>query len=111
METASYILLAMGILGGVDILLFHSIAHGIRSHPDSKNELFAHSLRGPIYGTLFILIPNFELGGSYVWLLFAILVLDVAVSIWDFSVEAASRKIIGGLPTGEYILHIFMAML
>ena len=111
MEIATYILFALGCLGAADIALFHSVAHGIRSHRDSVMELITHSLRGPTYAILFVLIPNFALQGAYAWFLIALFVFDVAISIWDFSVEQQSRRLLGGLPGGEYLLHIFMAML
>jgi len=111
MEAATYILLAIGILGATDILLFHTVSHGIRAHADSANELLVHSLRGPTYASLFVLVPNFAMEGAWFWLLMAIFVVDVAISLWDFVLEKHSRAVFGGLPTGEYILHIVLAML
>jgi hypothetical protein len=110
METPTIILFLLGCLGGADILLFHSVAHGIRSHPDSAKELITHSLRGPTYAALFVLIPNFQLRGLFAWGLLALFVFDVGISIWDFALEQNSRRLLGGLPGGEYVLHMLMAM-
>jgi hypothetical protein len=110
-ETATYILFFLGLLGAADIAIFHSIAHGIRSHPDSAMELITHSLRGPTYAALFILIPNFTLQGMFAWLLMALFVVDVGISVWDFWLEQNSRRLLGGLPSGEYVLHVVIAML
>ena len=111
MEVATYILFVLGVLGATDILLYHSLAHGIRSHQDSRLELVLHSLRGPTYAALFILVPNFAMQGAFFWLLIAIFVFDVAISLGDFVIERASREFFGGLPTGEYVLHVILAML
>ncbi|HEY3329921.1 MAG TPA: hypothetical protein VGK19_07880 [Capsulimonadaceae bacterium] len=111
MELTSYLLLAVGILGYVDILLYHAISHGIRSHVDSREELIVHSLRGPTYATLFVIVPNFTLHGLYFWVLVGVFVFDIAVSIVDFAIEGKSRKFLGGLPPGEYVLHMLIAML
>ena len=111
MEAATYILFVLGCLGATDILLYHSVAHGIRSHQDSRLELWIHSLRGPIYAALFLLIPNFTLHGGFFWLLIGIFIFDVCVSLGDFIIERGSREFFGGLPTGEYVLHIILAML
>lgn len=111
MEVATYILFVLGILGGTDILLYHSISHGIRTHQDSRQELFIHSLRGPTYALLFTVVPNFALHGLFFWLLIAIYFLDLLISLADFAIERASREFFGGLPTGEYVLHILLAML
>jgi len=110
MEIPTYILFVLGCLGAADIALFHSVAHGIRSHRDSVGELVTHSLRGPTYATLFLLIPNFEMRGLFAWGLMALFVFDVGISIWDFSLEQGSRRFLGGLPSGEYILHMLMAV-
>ena len=110
METASYVLFVLGCLGAADIALFHSVAHGIRSHPDSVSELITHSLRGPTYAALFLFVPNFAMQGLFAWGLAALLVFDVGISICDFSLEQSSRRFLGGLPTGEYVLHMLMAM-
>lgn len=111
MEAATYILFVLGCLGATDILLYHSVAHGIRSHQDSRLELWIHSLRGPIYAVLFFLIPNFSLHGGFFWGLIGLFAFDVCVSLGDFIIERGSREFFGGLPTGEYVLHIILAML
>src|SRR5262245_896654 len=108
MAIATYILFVLGALGATDILLYHSVAHGIRHHVDCRHELVVHSLRGPTYATLFVLIPNVGLHGLYFWALVALLVVDVTISIVDFVLERHARAFLGGLPTGEYILHIFL---
>jgi hypothetical protein len=111
MAVATYVLLALGFLGATDIAVYHTLAHGIRHHVNCRTELVVHSLRGPTYALLFILIPNFVLQGAWFWLLVGLFVFDLAISIADFSLEGQSRRFFGGLPTGEYVLHIFLAML
>jgi hypothetical protein len=111
MEAATYILFVLGCLGATDILVFHSVAHGIRAHPESRLELVVHSLRGPTYAILFLVVPNFTLHGIFFGCLIGVFALDLAISIVDFALERTSRQFFGGLPTGEYILHIILAML
>jgi len=110
-QAATYILFLLGCLGATDIAVYHCVAHGIRSHPDSRSELLVHSLRGPTYAALFLVIPNLALHGLFFWCLIGLFAVDVAVSICDFALEGQSRRFFGGLPTGEYILHIVIAML
>ena len=110
MESATWTLLVLGLLGAADIALYHTVAHGIRSHRDSAAELVTHALRGPTYAALFLLVPNFQLHGLFALLLLALLGFDIAISIWDFSLESNSRRALGGLPSGEYVLHMIMAM-
>jgi len=110
MTTATYLLLSLGVLGATDILLYHSVSHGIREHEEARHELIVHSLRGPTYGCLFLVVPNLVLSGAWYWALVGLLGLDLVISIWDFSIENQSREFLGGLPTGEYLLHVIMAM-
>jgi hypothetical protein len=111
MEAATYLLFILGVLGATDIALYHTVAHGIRSHPDSRAELIVHSLRGPTYAALFLLLPNFAMQGLYFWLLIGLFAVDLAISLGDFALERHSRQFFGGLPSGEYVLHILLAML
>lgn len=109
--TANYLLVALGVLGGIDILLYHSISHGIRTHAESRWELVTHAMRGPTYAILFLAVPNFEMRGAWAVMLALLLAVDVGISIADFWLERESRAGLGGLPSGEYVLHMLMAML
>lgn len=111
MEIPTYVLFVLGILGATDIAVYHSFAHGIRHHPNSRSELVVHSLRGPTYAALFILVPNVQMRGYFFWCLVAMLFVDTVISIVDFALERRSRQFIGGLPSGEYVLHMLIAML
>lgn len=111
MEVATYLLFILGLLGGIDVLFFHSIAHGIRQHSGSRTELILHSFRGPVYALLFLGVPNFVLRGAYWWMLVGVLAIDFLITVLDFLVERRSREMLGGLPTAEYILHLLMAVL
>jgi hypothetical protein len=107
----SWILLAMGVLGGLDILLFHTWKHRLRARHESRAELVTHFLRGPTYAVLFFGAPNLRFEGAWFAFLLGVLAFDLAISIADFWLEPASRESAGGLPRGEYVLHILLAML
>jgi hypothetical protein len=111
MLIANYLLLALGVLGGIDILFYHSISHSIRTHAESRWELVTHAMRGPTYAILFLVVPNFETRGLWALLMALLLIFDVGISVADFWLERRSRAELGGLPSGEYVLHMIMAML
>jgi hypothetical protein len=111
MIVPSYLLLLLGLLGATDIWLFHTRAHHLHQHPPARAELVTHCLRGPTYGALFLLVPNFSFHGAVLAGLYALLLFDLAISIADFWLEPESRRALGGLPRGEYLLHVLMAML
>lgn len=108
---ASYLLLLLGILGATDIWLFHTRAHHLHDHLPARAELVTHFLRGPTYFLLFLLVPNFTFHGGWLVGLLVLLAFDLGISIADFWLEPASRRALGGLPRGEYLLHVLMAML
>ena len=110
MAVPTYLLFALGLLGATDIAIYHSVSHGIRDHPDSRHELIVHSLRGPTYAALVLLIPNVAMQGVFFWLLMGLFALDVVISLVDFALERHSREFLGGLPSGEYVLHTIIAM-
>ncbi|MEL6712271.1 MAG: hypothetical protein AAFP86_00770 [Planctomycetota bacterium] len=111
MTLPTALLLAMGLLGAADIWFFHTRAHALRTRNESRAELVTHALRGPTYGALFASVPNLELAGAWLGALFALLAFDLAISAVDFWLEPASRAGLGGLPRGEYLLHVSLAVL
>ncbi|MCA8969228.1 MAG: hypothetical protein KDC95_05570 [Planctomycetes bacterium] len=111
MASATYLLLLVGVLGALDIAVYHTRAHDLRRQPSAWHELITHSLRGPTYAILFVVVPNFAAHGAWFVVMLALFVFDIAISLWDFAVERKSRMPMGGLPTGEYVLHSIIAML
>lgn len=111
MVVPTILLFAMGLLGATDIVVFHMRAHDLRHRPESRAELVTHFLRGPTYAFLFLVVPNLRLEGAWFAALLGVLAFDVAISIADFWLEPASRARAGGLPRGEYVLHVLLAML
>ncbi len=111
MVEASYLLVAIGFLGAFDIWRFHTREHDLRSLRSARVELISHSLRGPTYAILFLAVPNLAMHGAWFVSLLALLAFDVVISIFDFAVERKSRAPVGGLPTGEYLIHSIIAIL
>lgn len=101
----------MGFLGAVDIFVFHMYRHALRSRVESRAELVTHFLRGPTYAMLFVFVPNAKPAGAWLVALLGLLAVDLGISIADFWLEPASRAKAGGLPRGEYLLHVLLAML
>lgn len=111
MTTICVLLFVMGLLGATDIVLFHVLAHGLRDRVESRSELITHFLRGPTYALLFAVMPNFSLQGGWFFALLGLLVFDAGISVVDFWLEPDSRRSAGGLPRGEYLLHVILAAL
>ena len=110
MTIATYLLFVLGCMGAADIILFHAIAQSIRRHWESRHELVAHSLRGPIYAAMFVLVPNCVMQGAWFWVLVALLAVCLVISVWDLAIERRSRRLFGGPPKGEWMLHVAMGI-
>jgi hypothetical protein len=106
----TWLLLVLGVLGATDIWLFHTRAYHLHDHGPARAELVTHALRGPTYALLFSMVPNATFAGAWLWALLALIAFDLAISIADFWLEPASRRALGGLPRGEYLLHVLLAM-
>jgi hypothetical protein len=111
MLTACVLLFVMWVLGAFDIAWFHTHKARLTARPESRLEAWVHVVRGAVYAGQFALVPNVRFGGAW-YLAFALLfVVDVVVAVADVAIEPASRRSQGGLPAGEYVMHIVLSVL
>jgi hypothetical protein len=111
MLTASVILLVMSLLGAFDIAYFHTYRCRLARRPESRTEAWLHVVRGFIYALQMALVPSVRFAGAWYAAFVALFVADVAVALADVAVEPASRRSQGGLPGGEYFMHIVLSIL
>jgi hypothetical protein len=108
---ASVLLLLIGLFGAFDVLYFHHLRARVPYAPEKRREAWTHLAKAPIYTALFLLVPNLELSGVALAILGGLVVLDVGIAAWDVAVESDARRTDGGLPPGEYALHLFITLL
>lgn len=111
METAFYILLVLAHLGVFDVLYFHTYKCRLNTRPECQREVFWHVLRHLIYALQFIWVANFRFHGWALILLGVLYFFDVFVAWSDVLEENQSRAGQGGLPRGEYFMHIVLSLL
>lgn len=111
MKTASILLVVIGLLGAFDIAYFHWYTCRLSRRAESRVEVWLHVARGFIYALQFALVPNVRFHGAWYLAFAALFVADVAVAWADVAVEPASRRSLGGLPRGEYLMHIILSVL
>ncbi|NUP11840.1 MAG: SRPBCC family protein [Polyangiaceae bacterium] len=111
MLSASILLLAIGLLGAFDVLYFHHYKARIPWTAATRSEAFAHVAKAPVYAAQFFVVPNMELHGRWLLALVFIYAVDVAVAAWDVAIEPRARASVGGLPAGEYAMHIALSVL
>ena len=110
METSFYLLLFFAHLGVFDVLYFHVYKCRLHKRPECQREVFWHVLRHLIYALQFIWVANLRLQGWALLLLGALYFCDIFVAWADVLEENRSRAAQGGLPRGEYFMHVVLSV-
>lgn len=111
MQTACILLLFLGALGAFDVVHFHARKARITERPECRTEAMLHVARGLVYAVQFAVIPNVALRGAWTAALFVLFTLDAIIAALDVLSEPSSRASQGGLPAGEYFMHIVLSVL
>jgi len=100
------LLLAQGVMGGLDTLLNHELIERLPYRPEARNEIGLHAIREAIYGTLFLAFAWFEWHGAAALLIALLLTGEVLVTATDEFVENRIRV----LPQNERVMHVFLTL-
>jgi hypothetical protein len=111
MTTAFYLLLVVGHLGFFDVVYYHTYRCHLTERPECQREVFWHTARHLIYALQFLIIANLRFHGAALLALVVLYLADVYVAWSDVWEETASRRDQGGLPPGEYFMHIVLSLL
>ena len=106
MIAALSILVGQGLLGALDNLIHHELQARLPSRVSARWELTLHALREAIYGLLFLALAWAEWHGIWAWVLAAMLLAEIVITIADFLEEDATRR----LPRFERVLHTVLAV-
>lgn len=111
MEISFYLLLIVAHFGVFDVLYFHIYKCKLHLRPECRREVFWHVWRNLIYALQFVWVANLRFHGLALGLLAALYLTDIFVAWADVLEEKKSRAAQGGLPRGEYFMHIALTML
>jgi hypothetical protein len=100
------LLVAQGVIGGLDTLLNHELDQRLPQRPEAHAEIGLHALREAIYGMLFCGLAWQEWHGALAALPAALLLAEVAVTAIDEYVENHIRV----LPHNERVMHVFLTL-
>lgn len=106
MEHALQILLAVGSLGAVDVVYFHLYRFRLYSRPASVAEEVTHLARHVLFLAIVLLLSSGGRSAGRDAAVLALLGLDLLNSSADVLLERRSRASLGGLPSGEYLIHV-----
>src|SRR5690554_5044976 len=102
------LLIAYSLLALFDGVFLHLYKYRLYEHKESKFEHLTHTVRAILFtGILVSLFINIENNSLF---LFGsiLLVADIITLIVDAYAEKDSRQFMGGLPRGEYIIHLLV---
>lgn len=99
-----YVLLLHGVLGFIDIVVNHELLAKLPQRGDAAPEEALHAARETIFAGLFAALAWYEWHGAWVWLIAALLLLEVIVSARDVIVEGDTRV----LPVPERVIHLLL---
>lgn len=111
MNAALWLLGVLGLLGAFDTIYFHEIRGQLPAQlPGLRPELVLHAGRSGVYVAVFGTLPWFAWRGAWAYVLGALLVVEIGITLADFVVEDQVRKPLGGLLPGERTTHTVMAI-
>lgn len=101
-----WLLVAQGVMAGVDTVLNHEVLAGLPRKAEARRELGIHVYRELIWTVLLIGLAWYEWHGAAAWLIGGLLAAEVCVTGWDEWVENRSRV----LPQNERVLHVLLTL-
>ena len=100
------LLIAQGVVGGVDTVLNHELIERLPHRVQARNEIGFHAIREAIYATLFGGLAWFEWHGAAAAVIGAVVFAEVIVTTCDEFIENHTRV----LPQNERVLHVFLTL-
>lgn len=92
--------------GAFDMLFHHEATERLAWRPSQRRELQLHAARNLIYAGLFLCLAWLRPQGLLAAALIAVLLVEVAITLWDFVEEDRTRL----LPASERVLHALLAL-
>jgi len=100
------LLTAQGLLGAFDTLYHHELTVALPRQRAAVPELRIHATRSLLYGAVFAAMAWLQFHGAWVWPIVLVVLTEIGLTLWDFVVEDATRR----LPASERITHTVLAI-
>lgn len=111
MITALWLFVVQGALGAFDTLYYHELRARLPGGgAETRHELWLHGARDLIYALLFGTLAFVRWQGALAWVLGALLVSEIVITLTDFVVEDRVRQPLGGVYPGERVMHALMGI-
>jgi hypothetical protein len=106
LRVAIWLLFVQALLGAFDTLYYHEYRLRLPHGHGTRLELRLHAARDFAYAVIIGSLGFLTWNGRLAWLLFGLLVLEIAITLWDFIEEDRIRR----LPAGERTMHGVMGI-
>jgi hypothetical protein len=106
MTVAIWILMVQAVLGAFDTLYYHEYKLRLPHAHGTRTELRLHAARDFAYAIIIGSLGWCTWHGLYAYLLAALLVGEIIITLWDFIEEDKVRR----LPPGERAMHAIMGI-
>jgi hypothetical protein len=106
MRTAIWLLLVQASLGAFDSLYYHEYKLKLPMGEHTGVELRLHATRDFAYAVIIGSLGFVTWNGGLAWLLAALLLGEICITLWDFIEEDKIRR----LPPGERAMHAIMGI-
>jgi len=106
MNVAIWLLFVQALLGAFDTLYYHEYRLRLAHGHGTRLELRLHAARDFAYAVIIGSLGFLTWNGQLAWILLALLVLEIVITLWDFIEEDRIRR----LPAGERAMHAVMGI-
>ena len=106
MTAAIWLLLLQASLGAFDTLYYHEYKLRLAHGDHTRMELRLHASRDFAYAIIIGSLGFVTWTGSLTWVLAALLLSEICITLWDFIEEDRIRR----LPAGERAMHAIMGI-
>ena len=106
MDLLLTLLIAQAVMGAFDTIYHHELTVALPAQASARSELMVHALRSLLYGAIFIGLAWFVFGGWWIAVLWAVVIVEVVLTLVDFLIEDRTRV----LPQSERVLHTLLAI-
>ena len=106
MRTAIWLLLLQASLGAFDTLYYHEYRLQLAHSSHTRLELRLHAARDFAYAIIIGSLGFVTWHGGFAWVLLALLLGEICITLWDFIEEDKIRR----LPAGERAMHAIMGI-
>jgi hypothetical protein len=103
---AIWLLFVQALLGAFDTLYYHEYRLRLANRHGTRTELRLHASRDVAYAGIIGSLGFLTWNGSLAWVLCALLLAEVGITLWDFIEEDRIRR----LPAGERAMHAVMGI-